>query len=92
MKRITLRRPNPCGPGYIETVWATDPEGYGVFWREPTEGAYHQIVGTGQTPRFQDWRRFRRWLGAHIDAPPRWDYATAIERRSLGRTVDSRFW
>ena len=47
-------------------VYATNRSGVGVFVRERYEGAYRQLVGNAQTPRFHNPVQFRSWLRRHL--------------------------
>lgn len=45
-----------------DMVWATNCRDGGVFYRRPTEGAYHQTRGNGQTRTFEGLPQFIMYL------------------------------
>ena len=70
MRSITVKYTNGATNQYNDAItgtdeWACNQRGEGVFIRK-TDGTWHQMAGTGQTPMFRDSVTFRRFLRSHF--------------------------
>jgi hypothetical protein len=56
----------------FEYEYACNGEGYGLFYRDQRDwGAFRQLLGTCQTPKFYTPEQFVRWIRRNFERPGR---------------------